>query len=80
MIFDRTVVTGKVSQGLIADAIIRPAQADHHSWVLEFVCADGHRETMTRARQAHTKLYKSIDAAMNDASLVGLKKAVIEMN
>lgn len=79
MIFDRTIVTGKVSEGLIANAIIRPATIPD-VWMLEFVCADGSREKMTRARKEETKTYKTIDAAMNDASLVGMKKAIIEMN
>lgn len=80
MIFDRTTVTGKVNEGLIADAIIRPLPNAAHTWVLDFICADGHRETMTCARLEKPKLYKSIDAALNDASIVGMKKAIIEMN
>ena len=79
MIFDRETVTGKVSQGLIADAIIRPA-GQAHVWTLEFVCIDGTRERMTRARKAAVKDYKSIEAAFNDVNAVGLNKAVIEMS
>jgi len=79
MVFDRVTVTGKVSQGLIADAIIRPAGGEH-AWTLEFVCADGSRELMTRARTAEPKGYKTIEAAINDVNAVGLNKAVIEMS
>lgn len=80
MIFDRSAVLAKASQGLIADAIIRPDAHEAHAWTLEFVCADGTREKMTRARKQEHKVYKTIEAALNDAGLVGLKKAVIEMN
>lgn len=79
MVFDRVTVTNKVQQGQIAQAIIRPRPFEDCAWLLEFKLADGTQEPMTHARRETPKRYRSIDAALNDAACVGLKKAIVEM-
>jgi len=79
MVFDRLKVSSIVQKGLIAQAVIRQLDEDDCSWVLEFELTDGRIEPMTRARKSTPKCYKSLDAALNDAHTVGLRKAVIEM-
>jgi len=80
MVFDRTVVAAHVSAGFIADAIIRPADAQKAAWVLEFARMDGDKDCLTYARRTCVKTYKNCDAALNDAAAVGIKKVTVLMS
>lgn len=78
MVFDRLKAIDSLGRGDVQSAVVMPTSSLFDSWVLLLVGHGGERHAITRARKNDIKIYKSSDAALTDARVMGLKTINVE--
>lgn len=78
MVFDRVKAIDSLDRGEVQSAVVMPTSNLFDSWILLLIDADGKRHTVTRARKNVIKIYKSSDAALSDARVMGFKTINVE--
>lgn len=79
MVFDRLKAIDSLDRGVVQSALVMPTSSLFDSWLLLLIDAEGKRHTVTRARKNVIKIYKSLDAALTDARVMGFKTIKVEL-
>lgn len=78
MILDRVKAMELFDSGTFSSAVILPTTEICDQWILMLESENGERKSLTPYRKNTAKVYKSADAALSDARLLGFEFIKVE--